>query len=46
MKDIEKAFKDPTEFRGYSEHNENWPDVKGNPYGFAKIIDDVFENKR
>ena len=46
MEDIEKAFKDPTEFRGYSRHNENWPDVEGNPYGFAKIIADVFENKR
>jgi|TARA_Y100000015_G_scaffold6463_1_gene5940 hypothetical protein len=46
MTDIEKAFKDPTEFRAYSTHNENWPNVEGNPYGFAKIIDDVFENKR
>ena len=45
MKDIQKAFKDPAEFRGYSRHNENWPDVEGNPYGFAKIIDDMFENK-
>jgi len=44
--DIEKAFKDPTEFRGYSRHNENWPNVEGNPYGFAKIIADMFNERK
>jgi hypothetical protein len=45
MKDIQKAFKDPKEFFLYSKHNERFG-REGNPYGFAKIIADVFENKR